>query len=1566
MKRILIVGDFGLRRRGDEILLASIIGQLRTLDSSLHMEALSADPAETQRLQAIPAIRFNDLPAVTRAIHGSDALVLAGLIQDAEGCDPGTFLTPKYSGLTYYASVAVLARLMGKPFGLWSVGISPLVTESARRFTAALFEESSFASVRDEETTDLLRQTGFSRPVAVFPDPAFTLTPLPLDSPLPRKRPCLAVCLRNWHPRPQASTWENEMVRGLQLFLERTGGEALLLPFQRLPGSLGDELSQARRMVEALGPKISAGTFEEEASAAQLSWLLGQCDVILGMRRHALIFATTHGVPFVSLSPGPQDTSLFSSLGLQDLSLDSPPMRGQDLAEALLRALEHRGDLKERLRSFAKLQKERASRAAPSLLAALEGSPASDPVPWFRAAAASALARRLAEPTGTLPQTELMHTGAAGGESRKPVTGGTGFENDRIRFLESELRNVKLAQAAREKSYRDQIEALSEENRSTREKLEEDLRKALHSAQDVRRTGEMYRQQLMSIYNSRLWRAGSLYWTLLRKLGLVKERASPQLSHESLSDSRQVLAVLKGANGPGGGQSEFSDSARQYPKCPVARENAIDIVCFPIIEWSFRFQRPQQLMKQFARAGHRVFYISSEFRRFGEPYEIKEQVPNLYEVSLRGPKLHVYREFIGERHLDSLFFSLNALRRDCGLGATAAIVQLPFWWMLAERARAKFAWPVIYDCMDHHAGFSTNDRSVLERERAVFSGADAVVVSSLYLEKEARALNKNVTLVPNACEYEHFEGVETRGVGNRPRIGYYGAIADWFDSNLVADLAKRRPDWDFLLVGSTYGADLSRLSKLPNVQLMGEVDYADLPAWISRMDVCLIPFKRTPLTEATNPVKAYEILAAGKPLISVPLPEVAVLGDLVRLASDAPGFEKEIEAALSETGGAALEKRRAFARQQTWKHRREAMLPAIHATFPRASIVIVTYNNLEWNRICLETLYGRTEWPNFEVFVIDNASKDGTPAFLREAAKTYPRLDVVLNTANKGFSGGTNQGLVRAKGDFIVLLNNDTSVARGWLSALIRHLTANPRIGLIGPVTNEIGNEAKIPAGYADLAQMPDWASRFTRENDGILSPISMLAMFCVVMRREVLETIGFLDERFGIGMFEDDDYSRRVRAEGYDIRFARDSFIHHAGRASFKLLGDAKYMEIFEKNRALYQEKWGLWRPHVNLETKAKIPAFQQELRYRIVQSGIEASRIIVFLPSIGWNIALVQRPQHLAREFVRQGYFVIYDCTGSAADTFGGFEEVEKNLLLFNGPIEILEALENPLIWAFSYNASLVDQWPRCRVLYDFIDDLEVFPYSQKELKKNHERMLKEAEKVFCVSKKLLQETLIRRADAVYLPNAVEYERFEALTAPEPLLPQFVSFAGRFSRIAGYYGAIADWMDVNLIVETARLRPDWGFVLIGFKLAGAPSLRTLEKASNVLIMDAQKYENLPGYLARFTVAFIPFKVNAITEATSPLKLYEYFAGGKPVITTPMPECSAYEDVLIVGNASQFTTALDTAARRAADPAFVARVKAIGEKNSWKARVQEVRSLLEDTKHEAPIRRASNVPKSR
>jgi GT2 family glycosyltransferase len=262
----------------------------------------------------------------------------------------------------------------------------------------------------------------------------------------------------------------------------------------------------------------------------------------------------------------------------------------------------------------------------------------------------------------------------------------------------------------------------------------------------------------------------------------------------------------------------------------------------------------------------------------------------------------------------------------------------------------------------------------------------------------------------------------------------------------------------------------------------------------------------------------------------------------------------------------------------------------------QVSIVVVTFDNLVFNRLSLESVLANTDYPDFEVIVVDNGSTDGTAEYLR-ALSQVPSVRVVFNESNRGFAAANNQGLALATGEVLVLLNNDTIVPPGWLTALLRHLQAAD-VGLVGPVTNRSGNEAQIDVPYRTYGELLQFARDYCRAHAGESFDIRMAAMFCTALRRDVFERVGVLDERFGIGLFEDDDYSMRMRAAGYRVVCAEDGFVHHFGQASIgKLACGDEYGSLFHGNRLRWEEKWGIpWAPYGGRPDRA-----YQELTGRI-----------------------------------------------------------------------------------------------------------------------------------------------------------------------------------------------------------------------------------------------------------------------------------------------------------------------------------------------------------------------------
>jgi GT2 family glycosyltransferase len=265
-----------------------------------------------------------------------------------------------------------------------------------------------------------------------------------------------------------------------------------------------------------------------------------------------------------------------------------------------------------------------------------------------------------------------------------------------------------------------------------------------------------------------------------------------------------------------------------------------------------------------------------------------------------------------------------------------------------------------------------------------------------------------------------------------------------------------------------------------------------------------------------------------------------------------------------------------------WPARWAAIDQAVRASWPRASIVVLTHDNLAFSRMCLTSVLENTEYPNFELIVVDNASSDGTVEELQSIAGRFPNITLVLNDSNAGFGPGNNQGLNAASGDILVLLNNDTIVPRGWLTRLGRHLE-DARIGIIGPGTNRSCNEAQIDIPYQTYSEFQAVALSQRRRHDGERYPIRMPMMFCVAFRRDTYERLGPLDERYEIGMFEDEDYALRAKAEGLQVAWTPEVYVHHAYHASIgKLLPTGDYMRLVKLNQAKFEQKWGIcWERH-------------------------------------------------------------------------------------------------------------------------------------------------------------------------------------------------------------------------------------------------------------------------------------------------------------------------------------------------------------------------------------------------
>jgi glycosyltransferase involved in cell wall biosynthesis len=213
----------------------------------------------------------------------------------------------------------------------------------------------------------------------------------------------------------------------------------------------------------------------------------------------------------------------------------------------------------------------------------------------------------------------------------------------------------------------------------------------------------------------------------------------------------------------------------------------------------------------------------------------------------------------------------------------------------------------------------------------IIRSADLVFAVSANLYRRAEAMNSSTFLAPNATGCELIKNAanvnqsiapELSGIP-RPRIGYIGAIGDRVDFSLLRLIAETRPEWSIVLIGPVWKHKhevVEDLADLPNIHLLGTQPYQALPSFLRGLDVCTIPHTCDALTASMDPIKLYDYLATGRPIVSTPVAGVERFSDVVYIADDPRGFVAEVEDALREDGSSA-DRRIAYARDNTWSNR---------------------------------------------------------------------------------------------------------------------------------------------------------------------------------------------------------------------------------------------------------------------------------------------------------------------------------------------------------------------------------------------------------------------------------------------------------------------------------------------------------------------------------------------------------------------------------------------------------------------------------------------------------------------
>jgi hypothetical protein len=374
-------------------------------------------------------------------------------------------------------------------------------------------------------------------------------------------------------------------------------------------------------------------------------------------------------------------------------------------------------------------------------------------------------------------------------------------------------------------------------------------------------------------------------------------------------------------------------------------------------------------------------------------------------------------------------------------------------------------------------------------------------------------------------------------------------------------------------------------------------------------------------------------------------------------------------------------------------------------------------------------------------------------------------------------------------------------------------------------------------------------------------------------------------------------------------------------------------------------------------------LPALEvyQKLHLRLSRHGLTGLRArltevlhqpvemtIIFPPSLDWSEQLFQRPQQLAAALARLCCRVLYFQHREHWEA-EPFREIHPGLWLCSAPVEVFWELpvQGLYTYALTWNCRSALAPNIQDVIYDFVDQLDVFPGSQTRLMSDHKAFLRRARLVLASSDHLLAQAQTLRPDARLCPNAVDFEHFakarQAQTLPPDDLKPYLSIG---KPLAGYIGALARWVGYSLLEAVALERTDWQFVLIGPDHDQTLPARLLE-LPNLHWLGPKPYAQLPDYLRFFNAALIPFQLNPITMATSPLKLYEYLAAGKAVISTPIHEATRLPGILLAEDATAFSAQLDQARQLDQDTAYLAQSEQIARQNTWEMRAQLIINSL-------------------
>ncbi len=390
------------------------------------------------------------------------------------------------------------------------------------------------------------------------------------------------------------------------------------------------------------------------------------------------------------------------------------------------------------------------------------------------------------------------------------------------------------------------------------------------------------------------------------------------------------------------------------------------------------------------------------------------------------------------------------------------------------------------------------------------------------------------------------------------------------------------------------------------------------------------------------------------------------------------------------------------------------------------------------------------------------------------------------------------------------------------------------------------------------------------------------------------------------------------------------------------------------------------------NYLDKISFKVFFQKGKYRKIINDIlintKYDRIILWRSSFGYNVPLYQRPQHIASNLAKENCLVFYEVT-TMTDKVKTIKKINEHIYLTNFNNILLNKLlmsELSKINKPKYIQLYSTDWKltindienyinnNYRFIYEYIDHLSLELAGTKSLPQNiidkYEYAMSHEDVFVVVTASDLEEDVLSKRgkkNVIFSSNGVDYKYFESFDEDFEFDEEFKNILAKKKPIVCYYGALAKWFDYDLIKEIAKT-DKYSIVLFGIKYDESFDNNLTGNEKNIYFLGPRDYKVLKNYARKCDILTIPFLLNDITKATSPVKIFEYMALHKPIVITDLKECRQYKSVMIGHSHKEFIELLDKALEKKDDKKYISLLDKEARENDWAYKAQAIIDVIQ------------------